>query len=244
MNALPAPDQGRRLAGWTALTGGIIAWFSLYCFYAAIGSDFDAVFHPATALSLDAKAQQWFRVGALADLCGFYLAMLIVGGYFWSTLRCEGGPLIDVAVLALLAYVVFGISGAAMQCAALPALAQAYAAGDATVALAAQSAWLAMVSATERGLWWAEGPVMALWAALMWPVLRRRGRACAPLLMACGALYLLWFAAEFLQLRAFAELTATLGELLLPLWLVLTGIGLLRSSAAGESSRQVRLPLA
>jgi hypothetical protein len=219
---------GYRFAGWIAIVGSIFAWFSLYCLYAATAGDLDAVLHPATALGLDATAQQWFRVAMLADMFGFYLAVLIVGGYLWSSSRQEVGALTDIAVLSILLYVAFGIAGASMQLAALPALADAHAAGDSAVKIATESAWLAVVNATERGLWWAEGPVIGLWAVLMGPVLRRQGRAFGALLMVCGLLYLVAFTAEFLRLRTIAELCETLGVVLFPLWLLLTGIGLVR----------------
>jgi hypothetical protein len=162
--------------------GSLFAWFSLYCLYAATAGDLDAVLHPATALGLDAPAQQWFRVAMLADVFGFYLGVLVLGGYLWSSSRHEVGALNDIAILSLLVYVVLGVAGALMQLAALPSLSEAHAAGDTAVKIADQSAWLAIVTATEHGLWWAEGPVLGLWAGLMGPVLRRQGRAYGILL--------------------------------------------------------------
>jgi hypothetical protein len=228
MSTTSFPAPGHRFAGWIGIVGSLFAWFSLYCLYAATGGDLDAVFHPATALGLDATALQWFRIAMLADMFGFYLPVLVIGGYLWSSSRREAGALTDIAMLALLVYIVLGVAGASMQLAALPALSAAHEAGDAAVKIADQSAWLAIVTATEHGLWWAEGPVMGLWAGLMGPVLRRKGRAFGVLLMACGALYAVSFVAEFLGTRTIAELCETLGVLLFPLWLLLTGIGLVR----------------
>jgi hypothetical protein len=226
-------EPGHRLAGWTAIVGSLFAWLSVYCLYAATAGDVDAVLHPATALGLDATALQSFRLAMLADILGFYLAVLIVGGYLGSSSRHEVGALTDIAMLALLVYVVLGISGASMQLAALPALAEAHASGDTSVKIAAQNAWLAVVTATEHGLWWAEGPVMGLWALLLGPILRRQRRAYGSLLMVCGVLYLVAFGAEFLGLRTIAELCETLGVVLLPLWLLLTGIALVRVGKSG-----------
>jgi hypothetical protein len=229
VNTISSFKSGHRFAGWVAIVGSIFAWLSVCCLYAATAGDVDAVFHPATALGLDAAAQQWFRLAMLADIFGFYLAVLIVGGYLWSSSRHEVSALSDIAMLSLLVYVVLGIAGASMQLAALPALAEVHASGDTSVKIAVQSAWLAIVTATEHGLWWAEGPVMGLWALLMGPVIRRQGRRFGLLLTACGILYLVAFGAEFLSLRTIAELCETLGVLLLPLWLLLTGIALVRN---------------
>jgi hypothetical protein len=224
-------DPGDHFAGCIAIAGSIVAWFSLYCLYTATAGDFDAVLHPATALGLDAMALQWFRVAMLADMFGFYLPVLIVGGYLWSSSKEGRSALTNIAVLSLLLYAGFGIAGASMQLAALPALSEAHAAGDTPVKIAAESAWLAIVTSTEHGLWWAEGPVMALWAGLMGPVLRRQHRGYGVLLMFCGSLYVLSFIADFIGARTIAELCETLAVLLLPLWLLLTGIGLERSRA-------------
>jgi hypothetical protein len=239
MSTTSTIDPAHRFAGWAAVLGSLTAWFSVYCLYVATAGDLDAVFHPATALGLDAAALQWFRIAMLADVLGFYLAVLIVGGYLWSSSRHDVGALNDVAMLSLLVYVVLGIAGASMQLAALPALAGANAAGDTAVKIAAQSAWLGIVTATEHGLWWAEGPVMGLWAVLMGPVLRRQGRGFAVLLMICGLLYLVAFAAEFLSLRTIADLCEALGVLLLPLWLLLTGISLVRGKPGSLTSQGV-----
>jgi hypothetical protein len=226
-------EPGHRLAGWIAIVGSLFAWLSVYGLYAATGGDVDAVLHPATALELDATALQWFRLAMLADILGFYLAVLIVGGYLGSSSRHEVGALTDIATFALLVYVVLGISGASMQLAALPPLAEVHASGDTSVKISAQSAWLAIVTATEHGLWWAEGPVMGLWTLLLGPILRRQRRAYGSLLMVCGVLYLVAFGAEFLGLRAIAELCETLGVALLPLWLLLTGMALVRAGKSG-----------
>jgi hypothetical protein len=234
-------EPGHRFVGWIAIVGSLFAWFSLYGLYAATAGDLDAVFHPATALGLDAAALQWFRIAMLADMFGFYLAVVIVGGYLWSSSRHEVGPLTDIAMLSLLVYVVLGIAGASMQLAALPALAEAHASGDTAVKIAAQSVWLALVTATEHGLWWAEGPVMGLWAGLMGPVLRRQGRAYGALLMVCGALYVVSFGAEFLNVHNIAELCETLGVLLVPLWLLLTGTALVRGKS-GSLTRERAIP--
>jgi hypothetical protein len=231
-------DPSHRFTGWVAVVGSLLAWFSLYGLYAATAGDLDAVFHPATALGLDAAALQWFRVAMLADVFGFYLPALVVGGYLWSSSRHQGCALTDIATLSLVAYVVLGVAGASMQLAALPALAEAHAAGDTAVRIADQSAWLAIVTASERGLWWAEGPVMGLWAGLMGPILRRQGRAYGGLLMVCGALYLVSFGAELLGIRTTAELSETLGVLLFPLWLLLTGIALVRGGTSGLLSNE------
>jgi hypothetical protein len=233
MSATSFLEPGHRFAGYIAIAGSLLAWFSVYCLYAATAGDLDAVLHPATALGLDAVAQQWFRLAMLADIFGFYIAVLIVGGYLWSSSRHEVGAMTDIAVLALLVYAVLGIAGASMQLAALPALSEAHVAGDTAVKSAAQSAWLAIVTATEHGLWWAEGPVMGLWAGLMGPILRRQSRAYGALLMFCGALYIVAFVAEFFGLRTIAELSETFGVLLFPLWLLLTGIGLVRGRMPG-----------
>jgi hypothetical protein len=74
---------------------------------------------------------------------------------------------------------------------------------------------------------------MGLWTLLLGPILRRQRRAYGALLMGCGVLYLVAFGAEFLELRAIAELCEALGVVMLPLWLLLAGIALVRVGKSG-----------
>lgn len=224
----PNPAYSRRCAGWTALIAAPLAWFNIYCYLAAVGGDMQAMFKPATALALSPTAQQWFRVGMLADSFGYYLPFLLVGGYLWSRLRERGGAFIDMAVLCLVVYVLLGVAGTSMQIAALPPLAAVHASGDALAKAASESAWLAVVHATERGLWWMEGPVMACWGLIMGRALRAEGWGWGRLLMACAGLYGAGFVAQFLGAGQLAEGLSLIAVMLLPLWLLLTGIALLR----------------
>lgn len=228
MNTHRQTGDARLLAGWTAIFCALCAWFNIYGFLTATHGDAGAMLHGATALGLEPGAQQWFRVSMLADIFGFYFAFLVLGGYLWTRLRVAGGAQADIALLCIVAYALFGAAGAAMQLAALAPLAVLHAAQDPALRAATESAWTALAHASQRGLWWLEGPLLAYWAAVMGPLLRRHGIPYGRLLMVCGALYGVAFIAEFTGARAPTELLQTVAVLLLPLWMLLTGIALLR----------------
>jgi hypothetical protein len=119
-----------------------------------------------------------------------------------------------------------------MQIAALPPLAEAHAAGDALVRAATENAWLALVHAAQRGLWWLEGPLMLFWGIVIGRALLVSGARHARLLIACGVLYGVYFASSLTGPADAAEVVELAMLFLLPLWALLTGVDLLRQREA------------
>ena len=222
-------DNNRRVVGWVALLAAPLGLFNVYCYMMAVGGDTEAMFKPAVALTLSEASQHWFMTAMVADSFSFYLPFLLIGAFVWAQLRPRGGSQNDAAALALTVYVLLGIAGTSMQFAALPALAKAHAAGDAMVRAASESAWLALVTATERGLWWIEGPLMAYWGWVTGRALQREGWGAGRMLMGAGVLYAVIFLWElFGGGKQGEELLLIVLTVLVPLWLVMFGVGLLR----------------
>lgn len=222
-------NTGKRLTAWTTLIGGLLAFFTIAAMMVFSGGDLSIQFDPAAMLALNADAQRWFRIAMLADTFGFYLPLFVLGGYLWATLRNAGGVKVDMALSFLTLYVVCGVAGAVMQYATLPALAQMHLHADPAIRAASESAWLATVLASQKGLWWIEGPLMGFWAFVMGPLLRRQGWGFGRLLQGVGALYLLAFVGDVLGVPApTLEPVAMLAVVLLPVWMLLIGSALLR----------------
>ena len=233
MTNLNTVKPGQRLTAWAAILGSLLALFTILAMMIFSGGDLTVQFDPAAMLSLKPEAQQWFRIAMLADTFGYYLPFFIIGGFLWSTQRSEGGAKVDMAVLFISLYVVCGAAGAVMQYAALPALAQSHLHADHAIKAASESAWMALVMATQKGLWWLEGPLLAFWAAVTGSLLRARGWGYGRLLQICGALYLLAFVGDVLGIAApTLEPVTTLAIILLPLWMLLVGIDLWRGRGA------------
>ena len=233
MHSAPESTSGRRLAGWVAVASCPIAWLNIYCFLAATDFDTEAIFHPAVALTLSTAALQMFRWSMLADSFGFYLPFLVMGGYLWSRLRPN--PLVDMATLGLVVYVFLGLAGTSIQLATLPILSELHDSGDAVARSAAEATWLAIVHGTEKGLWWMEGPLMAFWAIVVGTTSKSAGLRYGSLLTLAGIAYGGYFILAFAGTNQIAELLIFAGLLLLPLWMLLVGIELLREHPAASS---------
>ena len=230
-NSAPHSPVGQRFVAWTAIIGATLAWFHVLSYMMTGGGDLEALFKPAVALSLGASAQAWFLISMLVDCFGYYLPFLAVGAYLWSQQRAAHGALADTALLCLVVYVVLGVAGAAMQIAALPPLTALHGSADPATKAASEAAWLALVHGTERGLWLLSGPVLAFWAIVTGRHLLGERRVWGKLLTACGALYAVGFVSALVGPDALTQGSQFLALLMLPLWMLLYGSGLLRRHA-------------
>lgn len=229
MNSNPIfAANGRRLVGWIAVVGAVLAWINVGCYVVATGGDFALVFQPAQFLALPASAQRYFTTAMTLDVLSFYLPFLAIGGYLWAQLRVDHGAPVDIGAMCIVTYVVMGTAGAAIQIAALPALAAQHAGGDALARAASETAWQTLAIVAQRGVWVMEGPVMAYWALLMGATMHRAGMPYGRLLMANGVCYASAFVGTVLGFPQVLELAQAIFIILLPLWMLLTGVALLR----------------
>ena len=232
MTNMTSTETARRLAGWVAIIGALLAWSEIGVYMLALGSDLAVVYKPAAFLSLPASAHTYFHVSLVLDTLGFYLPFLVIGGYLWSVMRVEHGALIDMAALCIVTYAVMGIAGDALLFATVSPLAAMHASGDPTVKAASEAAWLVLATGAQQGLWIMEGPVMGFWALVMGSAMRRSGMPYGRLLMVVGICYAAIFVLGVLGLWTVAEQFQLVFLLLLPLWALLTGISLLRQRAS------------
>ena len=223
------PPSASRFTGFIAVLGSLMAFFTLFAMLTSTDGDMTILFDPAALLSSSAQAHVWLRTGMLADIFGFYLPFFVIGGYLWTHQRQQGGAMVDMAVLFISFYVVLGAAGAAVQYAVLPALAQTHLHAEPMYKIASESAWAAVVYGSQKGLWWLEGPLMLFWALVSGTQLRHQGWGFGRLLMLSGVVYGLYFASSLLGVPAtLVELLSTLAVILLPIWMLLFGIDLLR----------------
>jgi hypothetical protein len=227
----PTTDKAQRFTAWSAILGGIFAYLNVTLAVMATGGDFAATLHGPTMLTLPTETRDLFRWAMFADVLGFYLPVLVIGGYLWHHFRPEAGALGDMAALAITVYAVLGVAGAAMQMAALQPLALLHAGGDGTVKAAAEAAWTAVANASQKGLWWAEGPLVLLWGTVVGSQLRQTGwgKPVQVLLKITGWSFGLFFVLGMFP--GFADLTKLvlmLVVLIFPAWMLLFGWQLLR----------------
>jgi hypothetical protein len=218
-----------KFTGVIAVLGGLIAFFTIFAMLTSTDGDMTILFDPAALLGSSAEAHGWLRTAMLADIFGFYLPFFVIGGYLWAHQRQQGGALVDMAMLFISFYVVLGAAGAAVQYAVLPALAQTHLHAEPMYRIASESAWAAVVHGSQKGLWWLEGPLMLFWVLVSGPLLRKQGWGFGRLLMVSGVLYGVVFVGSIVGVpAAVTENLSTLAVSLLPLWMLLFGIDLLR----------------
>ncbi|GLZ87012.1 hypothetical protein Pres01_30630 [Metapseudomonas resinovorans] len=226
-------NEAVRVTAWAAILGGIFAYLNVGFMVMVTHGDMALTLHGASMLTLSAEARQYFRLSMFADVLGFYLPLLAIGGYLWNRFRSEAGALGDMAVLAITTYVVLGVVGAGLQLAVLNPLAELHAAGGEAAKAAAETAWTTIAVGSQRGLWWCEGPVVLFWGLVVGGHLKRAGWGASILLplKIVGWCFGLYFVAGFFrELEAFTAALLVVVVLIFPLWMVMFGVQLRRRS--------------
>ncbi|WP_229722038.1 hypothetical protein [Marinobacterium nitratireducens] len=210
--------------------GGIFAYLNVAFMLMVTQGDMRMTFDGAAMLSLPAETRELFRYSMFADVLGFYLPMVVIGGYFWASFREQAGPLGDMAVLAILLYVMLGVTGASLQLATLHPLADLHAAGDAAARAAAEAAWSSIAIGSQKGLWWCEGPVVLFWGLVVGKQLKAAGWGKSilwPLTLVGWCFGLFFVTGFFAQLDEVNRALLVVVVLVFPLWLIMFGTQLL-----------------
>lgn len=225
------PRKVVRLTAWSALIGGLLAYANVGLSIAVTGSDTGMVLHGASMLSLPSDTRDLFRWCMVADIFGFYLPFVVIGGYFIHAFREELDALGNMVGFAVGLYIMVGIAGAALQLGIFDPLAHAYAGGDEATRGAAAAAWSTAANATQNGLWWCEGPLVLFWAPIAANLLRRAGWRGSFLLKVVGWSFgFIFLFGLFPGLDALSNASELVAVLVLPLWMLLFGWQLLRRS--------------
>ncbi|MGF6855947.1 hypothetical protein [Paraburkholderia sp. CI3] len=228
-----------RFTAWSAIIGALLAYANVGLSVAVTGSDADIVLHGASMLALPPETRDLFRWSMAADVFGFYLPFLAIGGYFVHAFREELGALGNMVAMAVVLYVMVGVSGAVLQFAILHPLAHLYAGGDDATRNAAAAVWTAIANGTQNGLWWIEGPLVLFWTPIAANVLKRAGWKGSILLKIVGGAFGIFFLFGFFpDLDALSNASEMVVVLVLPLWMLLFGWQLLRRARTLPASLQ------
>ncbi|MCG8291365.1 hypothetical protein [Pseudomonas entomophila] len=224
-------NEAVRFTAWASIIGAMFAYLNVVFMLMVTQGDMAVSLHGATMLTLPAETRQYFRLSMFADILGFYLPLLAVGAYFWREFREEAGTLGDMAVLAIAAYVVLGVTGAGLQLSVLNPLSELHQAGSEAVRAGAEVAWTTIAVGSQRGLWWCEGPVVLFWGIVVGRHLKKAGWGSSILLplKIVGWCFGLYFVAGFFP--ALDPLTSALlviVVLIFPFWMMLFGLQLRR----------------
>lgn len=220
-----------RLTAWTAMLGGTFAYLNVALMLMATKGDMGITLQGAAMLTLPAESREFFRLSMFADVLGFYLPLVVIGGYFWASFRSQAGALGDMAALAILIYVVLGITGASVQLAVLNPLAQLHAEGGEAIKAAAEAAWTSVAVGSQKGLWWCEGPVVLFWGLIVGKHLKEAGWGKSilwPLTLVGWCFGLFFLTGFFPQLDELNRGLLVIVVLVFPMWLIMFGAQLLR----------------
>jgi hypothetical protein len=230
----PVSNSAVRFTAWSAILGGLFAYANVALVLMVTNGDTEMILHGSSMLALPSGERDLFRWGMFADILGFYLPVLVIAAYLWHSFRDSAGVLGDMAVLAMALYTVVGVGGAAMQLAVLHPLAQLHADGGEASRAAAESAWTAIANASQKGLWWSEGPVVLFWGTIIGHQLRKAGWRGPILLLLkvtgwCFGLFFLF--GMFPTLNGLMKTMLIVVVLIFPLWMLLFGRQLLQRLA-------------
>ncbi len=221
-----------RFTAWNAIVGGLVAYATVGLSLAVTGGDITLVLQGASMLKLPTAIRDLFRWWMLADVLGFYLPFVAIGGYFLHAFHEELGALGNMVALAVGLYVMSGITGAVIQLATLHPLAHVYTGGDDAARVAAAAIWSAIANATQNGLWWVEGPLVFCWTPIAARLLKKAGWSGTILLRIVGGFFGLFFVLGFFPgLYTLSIACETVVVLVLPFWMLWFGWQLLRRSA-------------
>ncbi|OWJ88961.1 hypothetical protein B6S59_31970 [Pseudomonas sp. A46] len=228
-------NEAERLTAWVAIAGGIFAYLNIIFMVILTRADMSLTLDGGWMLTLPAEAREYFRLSMFADVLGFYLPVLVIGGYLWNRFRDEAGAKGDMAVLAITTYVVLGVTGASLQLAVLNPLAELHAAGSEAVKAAAETTWTAIAVGSQRGLWWCEGPVVLFWGVVVAPHLKKEGCPASLLwpLTVVGWSFVLFFVTGFFPvLEQLSYLCLVIAVAFFPMWMLMFGLHLRRRLAS------------
>ncbi|MFB9126687.1 hypothetical protein E2553_34370 [Paraburkholderia dipogonis] len=220
----------RRFVGWLAVIGAVLAWSMAVLYAAAANFDFEVLERPVAMLGFTPGSQNLFRLSMWADILGWYLPFLAVGGYLWGRMRQRVGALADIALTGVVAYAMLGIIGAGMLNLTLAPLAGLHSGNDPMARAAAEAIWPTLQNAAQ-GIWNAEAPFLLLWGIGTARFLRAEKWSFGRLLTFDLCVFGIEFILNLSGWQALAEMALQLTLVIHPLWLFLFGISLLRERA-------------
>lgn len=219
-------NDPRRFVGWLAVTGAVLGWGMAVLYAAAANFDVEALERPVAMLGFSPGSQNLYRLSMWADILGWYVPFLAVGGYLWGRMRQRVGVLADIALTGIVAYAILGIVGAGMLTLTLAPLAGLHAGNDPVAKTAAEAIWPTLQNAAQ-GIWGAEAPVLLLWGVVTARFLRAEKWGFGLVLTFDLCLFGIEFILTLIGWRDLAEMALQLTLVIHPLWLFLFGISLL-----------------
>jgi len=182
-------DSLRRLVIYSAALAIVLSVPSTLAFVAAFGGDVEAAIFgdPAAILGRGESAATFLRWGAILDMFYSYLLIVPLALFLHRRLRPIKPWLADVGIVAALAYIFVGASGAAILATVGSSLVEAYQTAAPSEQPAIATSWDVLRNLVYFGLWQMLDAITAgTWVfSVGWLLLAER-RVLGPLLVVVG----------------------------------------------------------
>ena len=220
----------RKITGELAIVAGIFAFLSLIVGLMGVNWDFEVFSDPSTLIESGARAANFIKWSHWLNMLGNYFLLIPLALFLHRWLKTNSELASQIFTASGLVYMLLGAAGAAILAAARPYLIEQYA-----QATAAQQELLLLdfqlVNAiAEVGL---QGVLQnlagAIWFAGMGFLLRQKKSGLGIFAIAIGVFLLLNTVGNMFNLEALSLIGLTANILLGPVWLILTGIAVMRA---------------
>ena len=179
----------RRLALGGVLLAIVISVPASVAFLMPYGMDMDRLLsEPGSIVASGTEGAALFRWGAIGDLLYSYVLLAPLALYLHRLLRSRGAALADLGLVAAVAYIAIGATGAAILAAAGAPLIEAHAAAAASDRAVIATAFDTVARAVMHGMWQTTHPfTLGTWILTTGWLIRHERRRLGRLLAVVGA---------------------------------------------------------
>lgn len=224
----------RRAAGWSAVAAAAISVVTALLFLLAARdllpeAGLGLVNDPGMLIGIGPDDAGLLRWAYLADMLGYYFLLAPV---ILVLRQQDGSSVANLGAAGGLAYVVIGSLGAVMLATVSPPLIESFAGGGPVERAAARTTFVALTEGVHHGLWQSLDPIVAgAWLLVSGRSLRRAGAsAIRGMAVVISVLALAGSASRILGLETAVLVLLVPLSGLIPIWLLLLGLRLLRGS--------------
>jgi len=178
----------RRLALGGVVLAVVISVPASVVFLVPYGMDMDRLLsEPGSIVASGPQSATLFRLGAVGDLLYSYVLLAPLALYLHRLLRPRGAALADLGLLAAVAYIAIGATGAAILAAAGAPLIEAHAAAAASERVVIATAFDTLARAVFHGMWQTTHPfTLGTWILTTGWLIRDKRRKLGRLVIVVG----------------------------------------------------------
>lgn len=232
----PGERSFATMAAVAAIASLPLAAGNLVTMLASVHFNFAGMTNPLVLLHAGPSVAGFWRWAMVLDIAGYYLPIVPLTLFLWSSLRGQAPSWVDLFALCLLTYCLIGAIGGAELATAVPTLMKQYAT-EPGHRQTLQIVFTGFSDGIYRGMW---NLLEEFLAGIAWvgfgALLRGSNRRLGLTTIALGVACLVDSAGMALNTEAIASIGLTIYLVLAPLWACWLGSSILCSIARGEST--------